>query len=37
MGFAWMALLFSLCAWQYGPLTQPRHLWIFRTLYYMSR
>ena len=37
MGFAWMFVLFVVCATQYANLTQPRYLWIFRTLYYMSR
>lgn len=37
MGFAWMFVLFMLCAWQYRRLTQPSHLWIFRALYYLSR
>lgn len=37
MGFAWMAVLFLLCAWGYQRLTQPSHLWIFRALYYLSR
>lgn len=37
MGFAWMFVLFMLCAWQYQRLTQPSHLWIFRALYYLSR
>ena len=37
MGFGWMFVLFLLCAWQYKRLTQPAHLWIFRSLYYLSR
>lgn len=36
MGFAWMALLFGLCAGLYNTLLEPSNIHVFQFLYYFS-